>query len=113
MGKSKQADIVSSSAAPDADTRFTSAPSPACGGYFPINGEDQAGSHRQSSAAPDPDTRFTSAPSPACGGYFPINGEEQAGSPRQFKRSAGPRHEVHISPIPRLRRVLPHEWGRA
>ena len=38
-----------------------------------------------------------SAPSPGSAGYFPMNGEEL-----RFK----------FSPIPRLRRVLPHEWGR-
>src|SRR6266568_9554449 len=37
------------------------------------------------------------APSPAFGRYFPTSGEEL-----RFK----------VSPIPRLRRVLPHEWGR-
>src|SRR3989442_7340726 len=38
-----------------------------------------------------------SAPSPGFAGYFPINGEERSSS---------------VGPIPRLRRVLPHKWGR-
>src|SRR6266568_1761822 len=38
-----------------------------------------------------------SAPSPAFGRYFPTSGEEL-----RFK----------VSPVPRLRRVVPHEWGR-
>src|SRR5438876_5211657 len=42
-----------------------SAPSPAFGGYFPINGEECSASI---------------APSPAFGGYFPINGEECSAS---------------------------------
>src|SRR6266480_2188986 len=47
------------------------------------------------------------APSPTFGRYFPMNGEEFPTSPASGEVKA-PRG----GPIPDLRSVLPHEWGR-
>src|SRR6266481_6421881 len=54
------------------------------------------------------------APSPPCGRYFPTNGEElrPLSGPIPALRAVLPHEWGRVGPIPALRAVLPHEWGR-